>query len=79
MADSDAVVLGDYGFPRMVAYFFAGEQQATDDDMLRWLQPYRPHRFYVLSLLIKSGLRPPRRGPRRAPLRDTLWAQKRRD
>ena len=78
LGDSDAVVLGDYGFPRQVAYFFTGQpQEATDDDMLRLLQPYRPHRFYVLALLLKSGLRPPRRGPRRARLRDRLRAHQR--
>jgi 3-methyladenine DNA glycosylase/8-oxoguanine DNA glycosylase len=72
MGDSDAVVLGDYGFPKRVAYFFTGEEQADDDDMLRLLDPYRPHRFYVLSLLLKGATPPPRRGPRRRPLRNRL-------
>lgn len=73
MADSDAVVLGDYGFPRHVAFFFGGKPiDADDDDMLRILEPYRPHRFYVLSLLIKGAAPPPRRGPRHRLLRDRM-------
>ena len=72
MGDSDAIVLRDYGFPKRVSYFFTGEEEADDDDMLRLLEPYRPHRFYVLSLLIKGATPPPRRGPRRRPLRDRL-------
>ena len=72
MADSDATVLGDYGFPRRVAYFFSGAEDADDDDMLRLLDPFRPHRFYVLSLLLKGGPVPPRRGPRATRLRYRL-------
>ncbi len=72
MADSDAVVLGDYGFPKKVAYFFSGEEEADDEQMLRLLEPFRPHRFYVLWLLVKGAKHPPRRGPRRRPLRDRL-------
>ena len=78
MADSDAVVLGDYGFPRHLAYFFGMDQpdRANDDDMLRLLEPFRPHRFYVLSLIMRTPP-PPRRGPRRRPLRHRLGGRPR--
>lgn len=79
LGDSDAVVLGDYSFPRSVAYFFANPseadaaaEKATDEEMLRLLEPYRPYRFYVLSLILKGGGPPLRKGPHRPPLRDRL-------
>ena len=73
LGDADAVVPGDYSFPRWVNYFFTGrDEPASDDDMLRLLEPYRPHRYYVLLLITKSGRQPPRRGPKRAPLRRRL-------
>jgi 3-methyladenine DNA glycosylase/8-oxoguanine DNA glycosylase len=69
LGDSDAIVLGDYGLPKQIKYFFTGEEEATDDDMLALLEPYAPHRFYAMLLIQKSRIVPPRRGPRRAPLR----------
>ena len=72
MGDSDALVLKDYGFPKRVAYFFNGAEEADDDEMVRLLEPYCPHRFYVLLLLLKGAQIPPRRGPRRERLRDRL-------
>lgn len=76
MGDSDAIVLGDYSLPKHVAYFFTGDEtingtDATDDDMLKLLQPFRPHRYYVTALLMHAP-HPPRRGPRRRPLRDRM-------
>ena len=72
MGDDDAIVIGDYGFPKHVAYFFEGREEADDDEMLRILEPYQPHRFYVLSLLIKGTKPPPRRAPRHRLLRHRL-------
>lgn len=69
MGDADAVVLGDYGHPHHVAYFFTGEERGDDEQMVRLLEPYRPHRFRTLLLLIQGAKAPPRRGPRREPLR----------
>lgn len=77
MADSDAVVLGDYSFPKQVGYFFGQEEAATDETMLAALEPYQPHRFYVLSLIIKGGYFPPRRGPRQKMLRDRFHLPRR--
>ena len=70
LGDSDAVVLGDYGLPHHVAHFFTGAERSDDDEMLRLLDPYRPHRFRVVTMLIQSATHPPRRGPRRASLRE---------
>lgn len=74
MGDSDALVLGDYGFPKHVVYFFTGEERddATDEDMLRYFEPYRPHRFLVRTLIVKGAPRPPRRGPRGRRLRERM-------
>lgn len=69
LGDADAVVLGDYGHPHHVAYFFTDEERGDDDQMLRLLEPYRPHRFRALMLLILGASAPPRRGPKREPLR----------
>ena len=74
MGDADAEVLGDYSMPKLVSYFFENDlqaaDQATDDDLIRLLEPYRPHRFYVLTLLNRGAKPPPRRGPRRKSLRE---------
>ena len=72
MQDADATVPGDYSFPHQIAYFFEGRHRGNDEEMLARLEPFRPHRFYVLALILKSGIRPPRRGPRREALRDHL-------
>ena len=81
MGDADAVVLGDYSLPKHVAYFLTGEEviagaPASDDDMLQMLEPFRPHRYYVAALLLHVP-HPPRRGPRRAPLRRRMGVSRR--
>lgn len=70
LGDADAVVVGDYGHPHQVAYFFTGEEKGDDEQMLRLLEPYRPHRFRVLMLLILATPTPQRHGPKRTPLRE---------
>jgi endonuclease III len=67
--DPDAVSVGDYNLPGVVAYALAGERTADDARMLELLEPYRGHRHRVCLLLARYGPRPPRRGPR-MPLRD---------
>lgn len=62
--DADAVPVGDYHLPHLVAFALAGEPRATDERMLELLAPYRPHRARVIRLLVLSGIRPPRYGPR---------------
>ncbi|MEM9203867.1 MAG: DNA-3-methyladenine glycosylase 2 family protein [Actinomycetota bacterium] len=63
---ADAVLVGDIGAPTSVAWFFARERRADDTRMLELLEPYRPHRFRVLQLILSSGDGPPRRHHRLA-------------
>jgi 3-methyladenine DNA glycosylase/8-oxoguanine DNA glycosylase len=66
--DPDAVTVGDYHLPNIVAYALAGEARATDARMLELLAPFAGHRARVCTLLTAAGLSAPRFGPR-APVR----------
>lgn len=68
LGDPDAVPLGDYHLPHVVAWRLAGEERATDERMLELLAPYAGQRGRVVRLLQVGGGAPPRRGPR-LPLR----------
>jgi 3-methyladenine DNA glycosylase/8-oxoguanine DNA glycosylase len=65
--DADAVSVGDYHLPSLVAWALAGERKADDARMLELLEPYRGQRGRVQRLLEVSGIYPERRGPRMAP------------
>ena len=67
LGDPDAVSVGDYHLPTLVAYALTGERRGDDARMLELLEPYRGQRARVVRLLELSGLHPPRRGPRLAP------------
>lgn len=67
--DPDAVSVGDYHLPSLVAWALAGEPRADDARMLELLEPYRGQRGRVQLLLEASGIQPPRYGPRLAPRR----------
>jgi 3-methyladenine DNA glycosylase/8-oxoguanine DNA glycosylase len=67
LGDRDAVSVGDYHLPSLVAYALAGERKATDERMLELLEPFRGHRGRVIRLLEESGIRPEARGPRMQP------------
>ena len=58
LGDPDAVSVGDYHLPSLVAYALAGERKATDERMLELLEPFRGHRARVVRLLEESGIRP---------------------
>ena len=62
--DPDAVIVGDYRLPRIVAWNFAGERTADDARMLELLEPYRGQRARVQALIKFGGEKPPRRGPK---------------
>jgi 3-methyladenine DNA glycosylase/8-oxoguanine DNA glycosylase len=62
--DPDAISVGDYHVPNLVAWALAGEPRADDARMLELLEPYRGQRGRIQRLLEASGLGPPRRGPR---------------
>lgn len=69
-ADPDIVMLGDYGMPTLVNYFFAGDAKRLppepdgDRIMLEHLAPWAGNRQRVMRLLFASGVHPPRRAPR---------------
>ena len=65
--DPDAVSVGDFHLPNLVAFTLAGEIRGTDERMLELLEPWRGQRARVIRLLEASGLRPPAFGPRFAP------------
>jgi 3-methyladenine DNA glycosylase/8-oxoguanine DNA glycosylase len=69
LGDVDAVSVGDFHLPHLVAFALAGEPRATDSRMLELLEPYRGRRALVVRLLELSGVRAPRYGPRLAPRR----------
>jgi 3-methyladenine DNA glycosylase/8-oxoguanine DNA glycosylase len=67
--DPDAVSVGDYHIPNIVAWALAGEPRATDERMLDLLEPYRGQRGRVQRLLEVGRITAPRYGPRMAPRR----------
>jgi 3-methyladenine DNA glycosylase/8-oxoguanine DNA glycosylase len=64
LGDPDAISVGDFHVPNLVAWALAGEPRADDARMLELLEPYRGHRGRVQRLLEASGMRAPRWGPR---------------
>ena len=62
--DPDAVSIGDFHLPSLVAWALAGELRGTDERMLELLEPYRGQRGRVIRLLELAGFEAPRRGPR---------------
>jgi 3-methyladenine DNA glycosylase/8-oxoguanine DNA glycosylase len=66
LGDVDAVSIGDFNLPNLVAFALAGEPRGTDARMLELLEPYRGQRARVVRWLELSGIRTPRYGPRLA-------------
>lgn len=67
--DADAVSIGDYHVPNMVAWALAGEPRANDARMLELLEPYRGQRGRIQRLLELGRVTAPRYGPRMTPRR----------
>ncbi|MGM1017217.1 MAG: DNA-3-methyladenine glycosylase family protein [Actinomycetota bacterium] len=66
LGDPDAVSVGDYHLAHEVGYALTGSR--TDDaGMLELLAPWPGHRQRVIRLILASGVRQERRGPRLAP------------
>ncbi len=65
--DPDAVSVGDYHIPNIVAWALAGEPRADDRRMLELLEPYRGQRGRVQRSLEVGRVMAPRYGPRMAP------------
>ncbi len=66
LGDGDAVQVGDFHLPNIVAWNLAGEPRATDDRMLELLAPYAGHRARAQRLLGMGGSPPPKYGPKNA-------------
>lgn len=64
LGDADAVSVGDYHLPHMVAWTLAGEARSDDARMLELLAPFTGHRGRVVRLIELGGRAAPRRGPR---------------
>ena len=67
LGDADAVSVGDYHVPNLVAWALAREPRGTDERMLELLEPYRPFRGLAQLLLETGGARAPAFGPRMEP------------
>ena len=65
--DPDAVPVGDFHLPNIVAWALAGEPRGTDERMLELLTPYGGQRGRVVRLLERYAGRAPAYGPRYAP------------
>ncbi len=66
LGDPDAVSFGDYHVAKDVGWAVTGTP-FTDEEMARFLEPWRPHRGRVVAYLGMGVGRRPRRGPRMAP------------
>jgi len=64
--DADAVSFGDYHVAQDVGWAARGSD-FDDAEMAEFLEPWRPHRNRVVTLLLLAGPRRPRRGARMAP------------
>ncbi|HET9310680.1 MAG TPA: DNA-3-methyladenine glycosylase 2 family protein [Actinomycetota bacterium] len=64
LGDTDAISIGDYHLPNIVAWALAGEPRADDARMLELLEPYTGQRGRVQLLLEAGGIRAPAFGPR---------------
>ena len=71
--DDDAVIVGDYHLPHLVAWNLAGEARADDARMLDLLEPFRGVRGRVVRLIGMAGRRAPAFGPRRRILPMYRW------
>lgn len=64
--DPDAVSFGDYHVAKDVGWALTGTP-FDDDQLAEFLEPWRPHRGRVPTLVGMAGLRRPRHGARMAP------------
>lgn len=67
LGDPDAVSVADAHLSNVVAFALTRAARGTDEQMLELLAPWAGHRARVIRLLERSGITPPRYGPRVAP------------
>ena len=75
LGDPDAVSVADAHLSNVVGFVLTGAARSSDERMLELLAPWSGHRARVVRLIERSGLGPPRFGPRVAPrdiVRDEL-------
>lgn len=65
--DGDAVQVGDYHLPNLVAWGLAQEERSDDPRMLELLKPYAGSRQRAIRVLHRTVGHAPRRGPKNAP------------
>ena len=65
--EADTVIVGDAGIPSAVAWLLAGERRADDARLVDLLEPFRPHRYRVIRLVLAERPRAPRRRPLAPP------------
>jgi 3-methyladenine DNA glycosylase/8-oxoguanine DNA glycosylase len=66
MGHADAVPLGDFHLPKIVAFHLTGVAEADDAHMLELLEPWRGQRGRMVMWIASAGRMPPRRGHRMA-------------
>lgn len=71
--DPDAVPVGDFHFPNVIAWALADEPRADDDRMLELLEPYRGQRGRVLWSVVTTAGKAPSYGPRKRILPMAKW------
>ena len=64
--DPDAVIVGDFWFPHLVANALTGQRRSSDEEMLEHLAPYVGQRARAQLILVGLGSYA-RRAPRRRP------------
>lgn len=69
--DRDAIPIGDFHLPNSVAWALAGEARGDDTRMVELLDPFRPFRRRVVTMIKQAGIHAPKYGPRSA-VRDHL-------
>jgi 3-methyladenine DNA glycosylase/8-oxoguanine DNA glycosylase len=67
LGDPDAVSVNDAHLSNVVGFVLTGAARSTDERMLELLAPWTGHRARVVRLIERSGVGPPRFGPRVAP------------
>jgi 3-methyladenine DNA glycosylase/8-oxoguanine DNA glycosylase len=67
LGDPDAVSVGDAHLSNVVGFVLSGAARSSDERMLELLAPWAGHRARVVRLIERSGMAPPRYGPRVAP------------
>lgn len=63
--DPDAVPTGDYWLPHLVSHALHGKARSSDEEMLSYLEPFRPQRMRLIRVLYGAGFSAQRFGPKR--------------